>query len=251
MDGLRPGLLGHRLTVRAKRVLEAVGLVGVLGTFFLLKIPGIRPSTTDENIYFYMADRFADGVLPYRDFFFAHPPLHWLPGLPVHGLLGFSPAAARVIPVGATLVSALAIFLTAKRHVGRVGAVAAVFALLTAFSLLRASSHWTGINLALMWSSLGMLFVLRRRCLTAGIMFDLGVCTGNYVLPGAVMAGLLAFFVSTRYRLPMLGALAPLGGLALAQLARRAARGERRRALLIFALALGAGIILLPGLLGP
>ncbi len=173
---------------------------GLVGLFFLvLKSYSAHWQVGDENVYLYMAWAGLDhGALPYRDFFFAHPPLHLLPGLPVHGLLGFTPAAARVIPVGASLISALAVFLTARRHIGRVGAVAAVFALLTAFSLLRASSHWTGINLALMWTSLGLMFALRRKPVTAGVMFALGVCTGNYVLPGAVMGGLLAFLGSRR-----------------------------------------------------
>jgi len=65
------------------------------------------------------------------------------------------------------------------------------------------------------------------------------------------LAGMLAFFVSTRYRLPMIGALAPLGGWALVHLARLAAGGKWKRALLILGAALGAGILLLPGLLGP
>ena len=45
-----------------------------------------------ENIYFYDAWLMSQGELPYRDFFFAHPPLGLIPGWLVFVLLGeFAP----------------------------------------------------------------------------------------------------------------------------------------------------------------
>jgi hypothetical protein len=195
---------------------------GLLAMFFLvLKSYSLHWEVGDENIYLYMAWATLDhGALPYRDYFFAHPPLHLLPGLPVFGLLGFSPVTARLIPVGASLVSAVFVFLIGHRRFGRLGALAAVFGLLTAFSLLRASSHWTGINLAVMWSTVGLYFLFTRRAGWAGAMFALGVCTGNYVLPGAVMAGLLALLDSRRAGLRFLGGfIIPWAGVQVAGLA--------------------------------
>lgn len=64
------------------------------------------------------------------------------------------------------------------------------------------------------------------------------------------LLGLILFYVSTRYRLPLVAALAPLGGWALSHLAGLAARGKGKRALILAGAALGVGILLLPGLLG-
>ncbi len=151
----------------------------------------------DENIYFYMAWSTVDhGALPYSDFFFAHPPLHILPGIAVFGLLGFGPFSVRLIPIGATLVGAFFLFRLARARIGSLGGVATVFLYLTAFSLIRASTHWTGINLAVMWCVLGLWAHFKRRPATAGVFLALGVCTGNYVLPAALMLGILAFLDS-------------------------------------------------------
>jgi hypothetical protein len=169
----------------------AFGLIAA--GYLVLKSYSCHWQIGDENVYLYMAWAGLDhGALPYRDFFFAHPPLHLLPGWPVFGLLGIGPASARVIPVGATLVSAGMLFLIARRWAGRLAAVATVFVFLSAYSLIRASSHWTGINLTVMWICVGLFFLLRRRPATAGVMLALAVCTGNYALPAAVMALALA-----------------------------------------------------------
>ncbi len=147
----------------------------------------------DENVYFYMAWATLDhGALPYVDYFFAHPPLHLLPGLAVFAVFGFSPVTVRIIPVFATLLSAFFLMRIAKKNVGRIAAAATVMVMLTSFSLLRASTHWTGINLAMMWISIGLFFLFKNKHGLAGAAFALGVCTGNYVLPGAMMAAMLA-----------------------------------------------------------
>ncbi len=167
--------------------------------FLVMKSFSFHWQIGDENVYFYMAWATLDhGALPYRDYFFAHPPLHLLPGLPVFWVFGFSPVTVRIVPVAATLTSAFFLMSIARKKIGYVAAGAIVFVMLTSFSLLRASTHWTGINLAMMWISVGLFFLVRKRHAAAGVLFALGVCTGNYVLPGAVMAALLAALDSRR-----------------------------------------------------
>src|SRR6185295_7264364 len=53
--------------------------VPVFVLFLVLKLYALHPAAADENVYFYMSVRTAfDGLWPYRDYFFAHPPLHIL-----------------------------------------------------------------------------------------------------------------------------------------------------------------------------
>jgi len=192
----------------------AWGLFGlvVLG-FLVLKSFSFHWQTGDENVYFYMAWATVDhGALPYGDYFFAHPPLHLLPGIILFALFGFGPATARLIPVGATITGAVFLFLLARKHMGRVAAVATVFLYLTAFSLLRASTHWTGINLSVMWVIIGLWAFYRERPLSSGVFMALGVCTGAYVLPGAMMAGLLALLRSRKDGLRYLAGFASVWG---------------------------------------
>jgi hypothetical protein len=54
-------------------------LLSAFALFALLKSYSLRYSSGDENIYFYLATQVAEGQLPYRDFFHAHPPLHLAP----------------------------------------------------------------------------------------------------------------------------------------------------------------------------
>ena len=192
----------------------AWGLFGlVVLCFLVLKSFSFHWQTGDENVYFYMAWATADhGALPYGDYFFAHPPLHLLPGIILFALFGFGPVTARLIPVGATITGAVFLFLLARKHMGRVAAVAAVFLYLTAFSLLRASTHWTGINLSVMWVIIGLWSFYKERPLSSGVFMALGVCTGAYVLPGAIMAGLLALLRSRRDGLRYLVGFASVWG---------------------------------------
>ena len=208
-SGPPPGIGAGRPALRDIWAWTGFALVAMF--FLVMKSYSFHWQIGDENIYMYMAWATAEhGALPYRDYFFAHPPLHLLPGVPLFGLFGIGPLTARILPVGASLVSALFLFLLSRRQVGRLAAVLCTFALLSAFSLLRASSHWTGINLAVMWICIGLYCLFSRKPATAGVMFALGVCTGNYVLPAALMAGLMAVLHDRRSGLRYLvGFLAP------------------------------------------
>jgi hypothetical protein len=182
------------------RTLELVtwALVATVGLLFLaLKAFSLHWEIGDENIYFYMASATArHGALPYRDYFFAHPPLHLAPGVALFALGGFNIVTARLIPIAAQLVAALFVALIARRHLGRAAAVVSVLLYLGAFDLLRASSHWTGINLSTMWMVIGLWALLGQRHRLAGITLALGVCTGTYVLPAAMMAAAVAVLTS-------------------------------------------------------
>ncbi len=162
--------------------------------FLALKSFAFHWQVGDENVYFYMAWATAEhGALPYGDYFFAHPPLHLLPGVGLFALFGFGPVTGRLLPILASLLGAFFLFRLVWGRAGRVSALLTVLFYLGAFSLLRASSHWTGINLSVMWICVGLwaLLGLKTRPLLAGLFFALGVGTGNYVLPAAVMAALL------------------------------------------------------------
>lgn len=180
--------------------LVAWGLFLLTALFFLvLKSFSFHWQTGDENVYFYSAWAAAEhGMLPYSDYFFAHPPFHLLPGILLFACAGFGPATARLIPICATLVGAFFLFRLTRKSIGRIGAVATVFFYLTSFSLLRASTHWTGINLSVMWMVIALWALFGKRPLLAGLCMASGVCTGTYVLPGAIMAGLLALLQSNR-----------------------------------------------------
>ncbi len=193
------GESGWSPAIRWSDLLARGGFLLLVAWFLALKSYCIHWQVGDENIYYYMAWSVVDhGALPYRDFFFAHPPLHLLPGVIAFAWLGFGPLTARCLPIGATVVGATFLFLLAKRHLGCLAAVAAVALYLNSFEVLGDSTHWTGINLAVMWLVMGLWALFRQRPATAGMMLALGVGTSDSVLPGALMSGLLTLLGNRR-----------------------------------------------------
>lgn len=168
---------------------RAILLAAIVIAFLILKAYGLVPAAGDEGIYFYSAKRAAEGALPYRDFFFAHPPLHLLPAVVLFWITAFDLALFKLIPVAAACVAGVFLWRAARRELGTVEAIVAVVCFYFAYDLLRASSHFTGINVATAFLAAGMDAILARRDQRAGVLFGCGALTGFYVVP--VAAGLL------------------------------------------------------------
>jgi hypothetical protein len=175
---------------------------------------------SDENIYFYMALRtVADGLMPYRDYFFAHPPLHIGLGVLALGLGSLfhgaramaSPEAwvdggtaleyVKMIGVVAGAVGGLAIYRAVRRVAGGVPAVLAGASFLFAPDLLH--SYFTGVAEALMFAALGMERVVAGRDRQAGLCFAAGCLVAMYVAPAGAAVWLVLLAVSRRRALTL------------------------------------------------
>jgi hypothetical protein len=163
----------------------------VAALFFLLKSHALLPSTTDENIYFYMANLIAQGQLPYRDFFFAHPPLHIAVPALVFAVTGFQLVVAKLIPVLAAMLSGLLVYRIARRAGGAATAVVALVLFFFATEVLKASTNLTGINLSTAFLLAGVAAFTARRYVWAGALFALGAHTGFYIIAVPVTFGAL------------------------------------------------------------
>jgi hypothetical protein len=170
-----------------------VGLGLMLVFFWGLKSFSFQWEPGDEAIYLYMSWAALDhGAIPYKDYFFAHPPFQLVWSIPVFALFGFNPVAAKALPLVATSLTAVFIFLISKQKIGRIAAVFSAFLFLTAFSLLRSTTFWTGVHESVLLATMGLWFFLRKKPTWAGVCLALGVCTGTYILPAAVLVGALA-----------------------------------------------------------
>ncbi|MBF0107056.1 MAG: hypothetical protein HQM16_17235 [Deltaproteobacteria bacterium] len=179
---------------RCALVLEEIALSGIVLLFLVLKSFGLNPNESDENIYFYNAWLMGQGFLPYRDFFFAHPPLHLIPGwLLLLVVREFNLTAFKLLPVFAALMTGLCVYLITRRFAGRIGAVVACLLFFFSHDLLRASSHWTGINWSVMWLTLGFFFVLKNKKIVGGILLGIAVCTGVYTAPAVFLICVMRF----------------------------------------------------------
>ena len=177
---------------------EAAAVLLLAALWWLLKSFTWRWSTTDENIYFYGATLLGDGVLPYRDFFFAHPPMHL--GVPAALFLvfGFHLTLAKLIPVVSAFATGLLVWHLVRERVSRFAALLSFGCFLFALGLLQASTNMNGVNLTSLWLTAGLYCSLRGRPALAGVMLGLAVTTGFYAIAGALALCVLAPFGSLR-----------------------------------------------------
>ena len=181
---------------RAALALEAAGLAVILGTWFLLKLVGLHPSGTDDNIYFYLANRVAEGAVPYRDFFFSHPPVHLLVPAAVFKIAGYSIGAAKLIPVLAQTIAGLFMYLT-LRPVSRPMALFALFAHFSTYQILMGSTDMNCENIMTMFLWAAAWAGFRRFPVVAGVLAGLAIGTGMYALAGVLAVG-IAILVADR-----------------------------------------------------
>ena len=145
---------------------------------------------TDENIYYYLARDLSVGNLPYRDFFYANPPL-LLPLLKVSGLLlNGGIFGLRLVPLLATFLAGLGLYLLMRTFIGRI-AVIPLWVYWGSYDALRASTHATGINLTLMFVVWAFFLASRGRWVAVAVSVSLGLWTKTYAivaLPGVLAA---------------------------------------------------------------
>ena len=153
----------------------------------------------DENIYYYMAKIMAEGkAWPYRDFFFAHPPVQLFVAAGAFKVFGATYTVARTLPILSAAASGLAIFLIARRRFGLLESVVSQAAFLLSYDVLRNSSHYTGANLSTALVLWGFYLLLCRKEVLGGVVLALAAHTTVYAVPGVAMILLWRFLESPR-----------------------------------------------------
>jgi hypothetical protein len=197
---------------RLIRAAPSAAFAAIVLFYLTLRTYQFHVADSDESIYFYMALRTAfGGLVPYRDYFFAHPPLHLAfavvalkLGALIHG------AAAMVDPsewrdAGAALVTVkwiglvsgavggACIYRAVRRVSGALEALIAGTAFLLSPDLLH--GFFTGVAEGLMFAALGLERSLAGRDRQAGLALAAGCLVAMYVAPCglAVWLVLLAF----------------------------------------------------------
>ncbi len=162
---------------------ESLAVVVVFGSYVLLKLPGLHASGTDDNIYYYMAVRLGEGTIPYRDFFFSHPPMHLLVPALVFQVAGFSVGVAKLIPAVAQGVAGLFLYL-AVRRASRALAVVVVLLHLTAYQVLMGSTDMNGENLMSAFLAAALFCAVSGRPLWSGVLAAAALSCGLYAMAG-------------------------------------------------------------------
>jgi hypothetical protein len=190
-------------------VVVAYGLVAfVSALFLLLKLYSVNVFVGDEHLYFNMAVLVNEGLIPHRDFFYTHPPLHLYVAALAVWLFGYSLFLVKALPNLSMLVGGLLVFAVAKRALANGVAALACGLFLLSFDPLRISSHFTGGNLAFALSMAGLWFGLLNWAAVGGVFFGLGALVAAYVAPGAAAVALMLLWRSRKLALTFVAAAA-------------------------------------------
>lgn len=176
------------------------GIFLICTAFLIFKSFGACAYAGDEHVYFFQGWLISEGYVPYRDFSMAHPPLQALLTSLLFRISGYQFYIGRLLPVLFCLAGGCLLSLIVRREIGATAALSAMALYLLSYEPLRASTHFTGINMtcALL---LGSFYALRRdHFKTAGFLSSLAVFTRLYALPF-----ICVFAVSTMVRRGRLG----------------------------------------------
>ncbi|MFH1354067.1 MAG: glycosyltransferase family 39 protein [bacterium] len=177
--------------------LAEYGLMFALGVFVLLKIIYSFPRFSDGNAYMYMAKLVAGGAVPYRDFFLASPPLIVYVFALFGKIFGFSWRTFNYLPVSFSVVDGLVIYTLFRNVFGKLARLSAVIVYLFSFTVLSTTDFYSGIHLALTLALLGVLAMVRRWPLLAGLLFSLAVLGKLYMI---VIIGALVVYMLFRQK---------------------------------------------------
>ena len=136
------------------------------------------PQPGDENVYYYMGKLISEGKVPYKDFFYAHPPLHIYLMALIYKIFGFNIAILKSIPFISTLASAFFVFKIAREKFGNYEAVASSLLFLFSYSIMFNSVFSFGINTAAMLVVIGFYLLWNKsNYILSGIFFGLAGIT--------------------------------------------------------------------------
>ena len=160
-----------------------------IGLFALLKLYALHPVAGDENIYFYLANRTAQGLFPYRDFVFTHPPLQIFLMAFLALISNGSFWVLKAAPAVFVLAIGLVLWGISREKPFRdllPGPYLRILPLLFfwfSYDTLRIASHYTGTSQATLFLLLGWWLCLRRRPAWAGACFAASMSTAVYIVP--------------------------------------------------------------------
>ena len=153
-------------------------LIFVTAFIFIVLKGLITLQPGDENVYYYMGKLISEGKVPYRDFFFAHPPLHIYLIALIYEIFGFNITILKLIPLISILTSAFFIFKIAKKEFGDAEAVMSSLLFLFSYTIMFNSTFSFGMEVAAMFLVVGTYFLLNKdKHYLAGAFFGLAGTT--------------------------------------------------------------------------
>lgn len=170
---------------------ELLSFLLIAVIFVLVEARGLFViSPGDENVYFYMAKSVSEGQIPYRDFFYAHPPLHVLVLASVIKIFGVSFIALKSATLLAVIAASFFLFKISlelmKNKFNDENSIAvssiAIILFLFSFEVLFKATFSLGVELAIMLVMISFYLILKKRFFLAGLFGGLAGLARLYSL---------------------------------------------------------------------
>jgi len=155
--------------------------------YAILKISHLGIAVGDQGLYYYSSALFAKGYIPYKDFFCAHPPVQLIVEAIVIKIFGTNLKILDSIPGIISALSGFFVYAIGKKALGFWGGLLACVLFLFSATGLYESSHFTGMNLAVLFLLFGIFLFLENRYLLSGLILGVGTHAGVYAGPGFLM----------------------------------------------------------------
>ncbi len=201
-EGGEPG--PSLMLCRARFIGWITGTAVVAAVFLLLKMFAMNKYAGDEHIYLYQSLLVSWGDAPYSDFAFAHPPLQTLFTAGLFKLFGYHFLLGRMLPALWCLAGAAVLSVLVRRELGGTAGVISMALYLLAYEPLRASSHYTGVNMTVALLLAAVLAYRLEAIKVAAFLCVAAVFTRLYAAPGVLMLVIFAAIASPKKALELI-----------------------------------------------
>lgn len=187
----------HNFNLGSGYVWWFVGVIFVAVFFLILKMFTLHPYASDEFIYICQGKFIADGLIPYKDFPMAHPPLQAIFTATLFKMFGYDFEGFRLLGTLWSFLAGVLLAILVKREYGRIASVFSMTLFLLAYEPLRASIHFTGVNMTIALLMGALLLFRMNKLLLCALFCVLAVYTRLYALP-AVLAITISCYLNNR-----------------------------------------------------
>jgi len=152
-------------------------LLAIILIFALIQSKGLNHITLgDEFTYFYMGKLIASGEIPYKDFFFAHPPLQIFLFAIIFKLFGFNLILLKAVPLLFNIISAIFLFKIMKKY-SNMHAILSTALFLFTYTIMLEATYSYGIEIATAFVLISIFYLTKKSFLTSGILYGLASIT--------------------------------------------------------------------------
>lgn len=152
-------------------------LTAIILIFTLIQLKGLNHATLgDEFTYFYMGKLVADGNLPYKDFFFAHPPLQIFIFAFIFKLFGFNLLLLKSVPLLFNIISAIFLFKIMKKY-SNMHAIISITLFLFTYTIMLEATYAYGIEIATAFVLISIYYLTKNKNLTSGVFYGIASIT--------------------------------------------------------------------------